>query len=389
MTPIIMPQVGQDIPAGKIVQWLKEENDPVETGEVLLIVESEKASFEVEAEQSGVLLRILHQEGEEVEILKPIGYIGSPGEEIPQVPTREGEPQVEDKPKEKPLPAERQPVAREGEVLASPAARRIAREKGIDLSEIIGSGPGGRITKKDVLSHPGALPSPEGGEDTVIPFGKMRRRIAQRLTQSKQTIPHFYIMLDVDMTAAQQWRASFNTKRGAHITVTDLIIHAAASALRKFPRLNAHVTGESITVKKDINIGVAVAIEDGLLVPVIPNTDQMDLLDISSAARKNAEDARRGMMKPEPVGTFTITSLGMHGVSKFIPIINPPECAILSAGAIESRAVPVDTATGVRQMMTLTLACDHRAVDGTDAAGLLNEIKRNLEQISEIESQKV
>jgi len=390
MIPIIMPQVGQDIPAGKIAQWLKDENDPVQAGEVVLIVESEKASFEVEAEASGVLLKIVHPEGREVPILQPVGYIGKPGERFdeaelaPAAAAPEGSIAGEGEGAEMPPPG--RPA---GRPLASPAARRLAREKGVDLSSLAGTGPEGRITKQDVLAADGrarpeeAPPVVQAGEgDEVVAFGKLRKRLAERLTASKRNIPHFHLLIDVDMTDAMQWRRAFNDAEGVHVTVTDMVVKAVAAGLKAFPRLNAHVDGEKMVLKANVNIGVAVAVEGGLLVPVIGDADSKGLVEISELLKKLAADARRGMVRPEPVGTFTVTSLGMHGVRQFLPIINPPECAILAVGSIVPRAVPVGDGMAVRQVMTLTLACDHRAADGADAAGLLNEIKAGLENVA-------
>ena len=391
MFTVIMPQVGQDIPAGKIVQWIKAEGEPVEVGEVVLVVESEKASFEIEAERAGIVLKILHDEGEEVEILKPLAFIGEPGESVDQIPADTAGPKsasdITSAKPGKPAQTDKPPVP--NRPAASPAARRLATEHAIDLTDVTGTGPGGRITAKDVETHiqPAQAvkqAAPAGGApgDVVVPFGKMRKRIADRLTMSKRTIPHFYLMIDVDMTDALAWRKNYNAEGDTHITVTDLVVKAAASALGKFSRLNGHVTDASLVTKADINIGLAVAVEAGLLVPVIANTDKLSLTEISAAADKIADDARRGMVKPEPVGTFTVTSLGMHNVGQFVPIINPPECAILAVGSAKPRPAVIGDAVVVRNMMTLTLACDHRAVDGAEAAGLLNEIKRNLEEVA-------
>ncbi len=390
MIPIIMPQVGQDIPTGTIVQWLKQENDPVREGEELLVVESEKASFEVEAEQSGILLKIIRREGEEVEILQPVGYIGQPGEKFDQRPAdTAAEPQAavpaaEQARQEQPAPAT-EATALPEKTLASPAVRRLAREKGVELAGIAGTGPGGRILKEDVL----AKGPDEDTEDTIVPFGKIRKGIARRLTLSKQTIPHYYVFVDVDMMDALEWRRCYNAAHGTRITITDLIIKAAAVALRSFPQLNAHVDGQQIVLKKNINIGVAVSVDDGLLVPVIAEADQKSLTEISELSKRNAESARRGVMSAGPLGTFTISSLGMYSVKQFVPIINPPECTILAVASVEPRVVPVPGGIGTRDMMTLTLACDHRAVDGADAAGLLGEIKNNLERILDVQKQWV
>ena len=386
MTPIIMPQIGQDIPTGKIVEWIKGENDAVEKGEVVLIVESEKATFEVEADESGVLANILYQAGEEAEVLKPLAYIVQPGETFaPEAAAEQAaaadtqEPPVQHAAPAVATPDEPPPTAR---LNASPSARRIAREKGVDLAGIEGTGPGGRVIKRDLLDRQASRAGDPASEDKVVPFGKVRKRMAERLTHSKQNIPHFYLLADVDMTDAVAWRKDFNERHGAHITITDLIIKATGRALRQHPRLNAHVQGDKIVLKKQINIGVAVAVEDGLLVPVIAKADKKSLQEISELAHKNAESARRGLIAGRSEGTFTITSLGMYDVRQFVPIINPPECAILAVGAIQPRVVPVGGGTGVREVMALTLACDHRAVDGADAAGLLKDIKENLQSVS-------
>lgn len=387
MIPIAMPQVGQDIPKGTVVQWLKKENDAVNKGETVLTVESEKAVFEVEAEESGVLLRILHREGAEVEILQPVGYIGQPGERCDEtsMPASAGPgPASSIAEKQERVGAEHDEAAQPERLLASPAVRRLAHEKGVDLASLNGTGPDGRILKDDVLKAAGPQPVISADGDTVVPFGKMRMSIARRLTASKQTIPHFYLFIDVDMTAAVQWRHDWNARHGTHITATDLFVKAAAVALRSFPRLNAHTNDQQTTIKKNINIGVAVSVEDGLLVPVIADADQKSLQELSDLSSANAEMARRGVQRPGAVGTFTVSSLGMHGVRQFVPIINPPESAILAVGAIQPRVVPVPGGIGVREMVTLTLACDHRSVDGADAAGLLRKIKEDLEAIEDV-----
>ena len=384
MKPIIMPVMGQDMETGLIVQWIKKENDPVKKGEAILVTESEKASFEVEAEQDGILLKILYPEGSEVEVLKPVGYIGQPGEKYEQ-------PQDKEIDGENAAPV---PIPEQGEaaaspampdkVMASPSAKRIARERGLELVQEMGSGPGGRITKRD-LPQPAADSPPMPVEDVVVPFGKMRKRIAERLTASKRNIPHIYLFENVDMTDTASWRKRLNADHTIKITITDLIIKATAMSLRAFPRLNAHVTEAQITFRKDVNVGVAVAVNDGLLVPVIPNADQLSLTQIAEKSKNNAEAAHRGKMSMGKPGTFTITSLGMFGVRQFVPIINPPECAILAVGAVTAAVVPVPGGIGVRNIMPLTLACDHRAVDGAEAAGLLKEIKKYLEDVATLQ----
>jgi len=379
--PIIMPQVGQDIPSARIIEWRKAEGDPVEAGDVVLVVESDKATFEVEAEESGVLLKVLHAEDEDVAIFTPLAYVGQPGEEFDEAAAGPGETAVG--PAETPVreaaepPAALKPPAKRG-IVASPSARRVAREQGVDLASVRGSGPGGRIIKRDVLAAPAAGPQ-VGARDTVLPFGKMRQRIADRLTKSQRTVPTFVLYVDADMTDTMAWRRAGNEREGARITVTDLIIKASADALAEFERMNAHVYADCMVIRDKVNVGVAVAVEDGLLVPVIPRADAKSLREISALSRKNAEAAARGAIVSDAVGTFTVSSLGMHAVSRFEPIINPPECAILGVGSIEQRVVACDGAIRLRDMMTLTLVCDHRAVDGTYAAAFLNRIKANLE----------
>jgi pyruvate dehydrogenase E2 component (dihydrolipoamide acetyltransferase) len=409
MKAIIMPQVGQDVPDAVISQWLKQENDRVEKGDVILVVESDKASFEIEAECSGVLRQLLYRQGDRVEVFKPLAYIGEIGEAPPPVSN------------EQPGAAAALVTVVESSGLAveprrstpaaSPSARRLAQELGINLTQIQGTGPGNRIIKRDVLAAASsaskapkepqaerllrsasglsleAQAGPQGRRrleesealEKVIAFSRVRKVIADRLSLSKRTIPHFHLFVEVDMTDAIAWRSETKAEEGTRITITDLVVHAAAQTLLDFPRLNAHVQEDRLVLRKNINLGVAVAVEDGLLVPVIPNAGSLSLNEIAESSRKNAEAARHGVVDSRLTGTFTVSSLGMHGVSRFLPIINPPECAILGVGAAEPRVMPVPGGIGVRQMMTLDLACDHRAVDGSYAAGFLNRLKAFLE----------
>lgn len=398
MTPIIMPQIGQDSPRGKIVEWLKKENDPVAKGEVVLTVESDKAVFEITAERAGVLLKVLYPADTEVDILQPVAYIGDAGEKAPgAAPAATAKPAAEaaSVPAATPSPAPAATPPRTEAPPASPAVRRLARERNVDLQAVRGTGPGGRITLQDVeaAARPAApAPSAPPVGDTVVPFDRMRQRIADRLTQSVQTVPHFHLFIDVDMTAAQERRAAANRAPDAHLTVTDLLIKAAALSLREFPRLNAFVERDRMILKSRVNIGVATATGDGsaegaggLLVPVVPDADRLGLREISNLSRKISADARRGVIDLAQPATFTISSLGKYGVSRFLPIINPPEAAILAVGTIGPRLVPA-TGGGAaqREMMSLTLACDHRAVDGTYAARFLQALQRRLETLDGI-----
>jgi pyruvate dehydrogenase E2 component (dihydrolipoamide acetyltransferase) len=377
---VMMPQVGQDIETATIVEWHKKENDTVNKGDVIATVESDKASFDVEAYESGVLLKRLYEEGQEVKVLTPIAYLGRQGESVEEVPAtvQVNHPQAA-------LEAATQPDSSvsadkcQGQLKAkaSPSARRLAKEKGIDLKNVTGTGPGGRITSQDLLN------ACEDGKDTdadeVIPFSPMRARIAERLTRSKQTIPHFYLFTEVDMAEVLARRRQLNEDQDVKITVTDMIIKAVALALREYPKMNAHVVDNKVVVKKNVNIGVAVSVPDGLAVPVIPDADTKTLIQISQESRQNTEAMRAGKLLSTAVSSFTVSNLGMYKVDMFLPIINPPECAILAIGQIAEKPAVVQGNLAARSLMNITLACDHRAVDGTIAARFLEKIKQQLE----------
>jgi pyruvate dehydrogenase E2 component (dihydrolipoamide acetyltransferase) len=374
-TAVIMPQVGQDIETAIIVDWIKKENDPIKKGDIIATIESDKATFDVEAYESGVLLKILYKEGDEVRVLTPIAYIGQPGEKVvtdappadtPSAPAADNI-----------APSIAEPKGEHRGPAASPSAKRLAREKGIDLKTVTGTGPGGRITKEDVLNTIQNIPGTD--TDEVIPFSPMRARIAERLSRSKQTIPHFILFADIDMTEANNRRKQFNESQGIKITVTDMIVKAVANTLCEFPHMNAHVAHDKIILKKAVNVGVAVSVTDGLAVPVIAEANTKTLIQISQESRKNTEAIRKGKLLSNAIGSFTVSNLGMHAVDKFLPIINPPECAILALGQAVKKPAVVNGALWIRHIMTATLACDHRAVDGTMAARFLETIKHHLE----------
>ncbi|MBD3287666.1 biotin/lipoyl-binding protein [candidate division KSB1 bacterium] len=397
--PVIMPQVGQDVESGFIGEWFVKEGEYVEKGDIIASIESEKATFDLEVYESGHILKILFEPGEEVKTLEPVAYIGEKGEAVPDdgesdsvAEKTEGRNTTEDGSKET---ATQKNSSR---VFASPSARRVAKEQRISLDGIEGSGPGGRIVKKDVLAaaeDDGAtrIEKPSIAEeiqeeslatDLEIPFTKMRKKIAERLILSKQTIPHFYLFIDIDMTAALEWRAVFNKNATVKITVNDMIVKSVAASLEKYPRLNAHVIENKIVQRKDINVGVAVSIDDGLIVPVIPKANEKSLSEISATSRKNTEGARQGVLKTPAVGTFTISNLGMYAISGFVPIINPPECGIIGIGKIDKKVVVRErNSIGFADVMNVSIACDHRAVDGSYAAQFLNSIKDYLEKFDQ------
>ncbi len=431
-TTINMPQVGQDIETARIIEWHFKPGDEVREGDVLATVESDKASFEVEIFEPGVILELFFEEGDEAEVLKPIALIGQKGEKMDTLTIEENiEVAWKEKNQEKEILIEdNKPRQQNGKLFASPSARRIAKENNLDLIEVYGTGPNKRIIKKDVLDflkekpkvaritplakkiaedfgldykeisgsgHEGRVVKQDilssavmrksniiapSSEDRVIHFDKMRKRIAERLGFSKMTIPHYYLFMDVDFSNVVEWRKTTNEKLGLKISVNDIIVKVVADTLNVFPEMNAHVDDEKIVVKPDINMGVAVSTAVGLLVPVIPNANQLNIGEIHETSKKNAEDARRGVVNFTKPGTFTVSNLGMYGISRFLPIINPPECAILSVGSIEKKVMPANNGIKIIDSLTLGLACDHRAVDGAMASQFLSKIKEDIENYS-------
>jgi len=427
---INMPQVGQDIEFAKIIEWHVGEGDVVKEGDIVATVESDKASFEVETSVAGIVLRLLFQEGDEAAVFKAIAYIGQKDESSPDenIETPKTEEKIETK--NEISSAKMSEEIKPKGLFSSPSARRLAKERNLDLSEIKSSGPDGRIVKrdieayfelnksekrstpvakkiaeetgihiglvqgtgyagrvmkKDVISSISPVKSAilkEIPGDLVVLFLKARKRAAERLSFSKLTIPHYYIFSEVDVTNTLKWRKTTNSNLGTKISVNDIIIKSSAEALRKFPELNSWVDDEKMLLKPEINIGVAVSTPAGLLVPVIPDADRLNLIAINSRSRKNSEDARRGIINMDKPGTFTISNLGMYGVSRFLPIINPPECAILSVGASEKKVVPKDGEIIIIDCITLGLVCDHRAVDGAKAAEFLSCLKEIIEKFS-------
>jgi pyruvate dehydrogenase E2 component (dihydrolipoamide acetyltransferase) len=398
MTPVVMPQVGQDIERGTVVKWMKRPGDPVRKGELVLVVESEKATFDVEADTDGVLLQQLFKEGDEAKVLEPVGWIGAPGEAAAETTAGNsaapaGAPSPASPVSSAPAGAAAPASHTAGRVSSSPSARRTAREMGTTLEGVSGTGPGGRIVRRDVLAAaPPAGPRPKvdkaparSGVDEVVPFDRIRKVTAERLSLAARTIPHFFLDRDIDVEAALAWRKEYNSRHGCHVSVTDLVCRAAVIALGEFPRLNAHVADDRLTLKAHLNLGVAVATDRGLFVPVIADADRLGLRDLAEQARHLAEAARAGRYAPGAAGTFTVTSLGMHRIRAFHPIINPPECAILAVGEASPRVVAVEGMIGVRSTMTVTLACDHRAVDGASAASFLARLAAALLRPAELD----
>jgi pyruvate dehydrogenase E2 component (dihydrolipoamide acetyltransferase) len=413
---VTLPRLGQGMESGTIVKWLKSEGEKVEKGEPLYELDTEKVTQEVEADVAGVVLKILASEGQEIEVGKAVAVIGEEGEEVaeePESPDRvepdEGgaETGVE-KPAEAPAREEERERGREagpegpsqpqqaapavdgGRVKASPLARRIAKERGIDLGSLRGTGPEGRIVAEDVeragtTAAPGvAAPAAAPGEVEVVELTRMRQTIARRLTEAWQA-PHFQIEMSADMRAAIRLRETLvaRTKEGGvRPTYSDILTKVCALALMRHRSINAHFTDGKVHLFPTANIGIAVAIPDGLIVPVIPSCEARTIPQIAEARADIVERARGGKLQTADLvnGTFTISNLGMYGVERFIAVLNPPQVTILAVGAIEERAVVEDGQVVAQPRMELTLSCDHRAVDGASASEFLADVRAFLEE---------
>lgn len=388
-TSVIMPALGMAQDTGRVLKWLKQPGERVEKGELLLEVETDKATVELEAAASGILSDIIAREGEEVPIGQEIAKILSPEEAATsqsqppsQVETESAfvAPPVMPKAATRPEPttvsspplATELPTSTPFRLLpASPRARRMLRERGIDLAAVKGTGPDGAVIEADVLAAYPAHVSPAISQTSNV--GTIWRLMAERTTQSWVTTPHFYLQREVNATRLVTWRAAAQKRYEVKISYTDLLLKLTSFALRQHPRLNASWSNNAIVMNSEINIGIAVAISDGLVVPVIHRTDQLGLRELATQSKELVSRARAGKLTIEQVqgGTFTISNLGMYEVDSFNAIINAPQAAILAVGRIGDRIVPIGRRPTVQPMMTLTLSCDHRVVDGATAAEFL------------------
>ncbi len=417
-TNILMPALSPTMTEGTLARWLKKEGDQVRSGDVLAEIETDKATMEVEAVDEGILSRILVPDGTaNVKVNEPIGVMDGDGSEAPAAkpaPKAEAAPAT---PTPTPAPAPAPvaaPVAAKAEhtgdrVFASPLARRMAQQAGLDLSKVHGTGPNGRIVRADIEGHrpateaaapkaaaapapvmalPAKGPSSTGpitAPHTLVPNSTMRRVIAKRLTESHQQVPTFYVTMDIELDALLKLRADLNGRApkegGFKLSVNDLVIKACAVALRRVPGLNASWTEEAIAHYTDVDISVAVSIPDGLITPIIRQADQRGLVSISAAMKDLAARAKTGKLKPEEFqgGGFSISNLGMFGVKEFTAIINPPQAAILAVGAGEPRAVVKDGALAVATVMSCTLSVDHRVADGATGAQWMAAFKAIIE----------
>ena len=447
-TPIIMPKFGQMTEEGSIVEWFKREGDTVAKGDVLFTIETDKSTMDVECFEAGTLLKILVQPGVNVPVQSVVGFLGQPGEVIPDVaaPTVvpppvpaapapfvaiqasqpaaapagvPASPAADTNAKPAPVSPPPAPAATQSFLKISPRAAALARDCVIDPSRITGSGPGGRIVEKDVQTYlagrgydrlrisPTAktLAAKEkidiltvessGDSDRIMvedirralaerpkPMSRMRQVIAQRLAQSFREIPHFYVTVVVDMTDLIAYRGQLKAA-GATYTVTDFIAEAVVLTLQEFPDVNSSTDGKAVSWRSHVNLGIAVSLEQGLVVPVIQRADQLSLRALAQRSRELAEKARAGKATPDELSgsTFTISNMGMLDVENFSAIINPGESAILAVSSTLPTPVVRDGKVVVRQVMKLTLSCDHRVVDGALGARFVNAIKQKLEDL--------
>jgi pyruvate dehydrogenase E2 component (dihydrolipoyllysine-residue acetyltransferase) len=407
-TEIKLPRLGQGMESGTIVKWLKSEGDNVEKGEPLYELDTDKVTQEVESDAAGVLLKIAIESGE-VEVGKTIAVIGEQGEavEVSEDAREEGSPaRAREQEREEGRLASSEageqvtqlrPAAEAngGRIKASPLARRIARERGIELSAVAGTGPEGRVVAEDVervaasagappaavLAAPEPVPPPGGVE--VQQLSSMRKTIARRLTEAWQA-PVFQLGITVDMARAQDLRERLVERHGDGVkpTISDLLTKIVAAALMRHREVNALYRGDSIELYPTANIGIAVAVPNGLVVPVIQGCERKTIAEIAAARAELVERARAGKLQQGDLdgGTFTISNLGMYGIERFIAVLNPPQAAILAVGSIEDKVVAVDGAPTVRPRLELTLTCDHRAVDGAAGAEFLRDVKALLEE---------
>jgi len=396
-TEVILPRLGQGMETGTIVRWLKSEGDPVAKGEPLFELDTDKVTQEVEAEASGVLLKIAVAGGE-VPVGRTVAFIGTEGEDVPdEVAPEPGAPQeasAPEPPSNSLLQAQEAPTSESsgnGRIKASPLARRLARERGIELGSLRGTGPEGRIVAEDVEHAEAGAPTAPSNSLLQAPFASgevgrvsltnVRKTIARRLTEAWQ-IPVFQLQASADMTRANALVAKLRERDpDVRITVTDVLTKVSAQALMRHREVNAEFTEDAILLHPNANVGIAVAAPQGLVVPVIRGAERLSLAEIAAARADVVGRARDNKLRADDLegGTFTISNLGMYAVESFTAVLNPPQAAIVAVGATEDRVVPVDGELAVRPMLTLTVTFDHRAVDGAPAAAFLQTLKESLE----------
>ncbi|MCV7284613.1 2-oxo acid dehydrogenase subunit E2 [Mycolicibacterium wolinskyi] len=389
MPEITMPRLSDTMEEGVIIAWHKNIGDRVERGDILAEIETDKAIMELESYDEGILERMLAGEGDRVPIGIPIAVIGDgsgASTEPVGAPTPAPAPAATPP---APAPAPAAPQASGDRPKASPLARKIAAENGVDLAAVTGSGPGGRIIRKDVENvrpaETPAAPTPVEGDFDAVPLTTLQRVAAKRLTESKQTAPHFYLTAAVDVTALLAFRETVNDSLraadGPKVSVNDFIVRAVASALRSNPGVNVSFGGDVLLHHHGVHIGVAVAVEAGLVVPVVRDADRKSVSQIAVETKEMAGRARIGKLRADEMsgGTFTISNLGMFGIEQFAAVINPPEAAILAVGAATDELRLIDGEVVARKILRLTLSADHRAIDGATGAVFLRDLTTLLE----------
>jgi pyruvate dehydrogenase E2 component (dihydrolipoamide acetyltransferase) len=388
---VVMPALEMAQETGKLVSWRKKEGENVTKGELLLEVETDKAVMEIESPADGVLAGIRVREGAVVPVGQTIAWILRPGEAVPSevVPPPAAISPAAIQIKASNRDAISSPQQPEGAgARVSPKARRLAKERGVDLSRVRGSGPGGEILTSDILAFvesPSAAPPGTGLE----PLSSTTRIMAERTTESWTTVPHFFVVREVDagalLAARDRLGPTIEHARGVKLTYTDLLVAVVARTLLKHPRVNGKWTKDGILLNSEVNIGVAMAINEGVVAAVIHNAARLDLGEIAVQRRDLTERARAGRLRPVDIAnaTFTVSNLGMYHVDAFSAIISPPQAAILAVGSISDRVVPVDGVPGIRPMMTLTLSSDHRVLDGARAAAFLDDVAVTIRQPEE------
>lgn len=438
-TNVTMPSMGFDMTEGKVSRWLKKVGDPVTRNETIGEIETEKATVDLTAPVDGVFAQIIVQPGETVPVNTPIAVIAAAGETVggsAPAPAARSQPQTQAPPAAPPdAPLDKQeeaappsatetpaqtssapvptaeaapaaaPTTTNGRIKASPLAKNVAKAQGVDLASLAGTGPNGRIIERDVLkavqargSAPALAPvasKPAPATPIVVPtqaqlaagelpMSKMRQVIARRLQESKSTIPHFYLTMEIFMDEAMKLRSQLNAMAASDaekLSVNDLVVASAARILRKFPNVNAYYKGDRLEMHDAINVGVAVSVDDGLLTPVLHDADKKSLKQIAVETKEMAARARANKMKPDDLGpgTFTISNLGMFGIEEFAAIINPPESTILAVGVVKKVPVVIEDEIKIAQVMKVTSSVDHRVVDGALGARFLQELKKLLE----------
>jgi pyruvate dehydrogenase E2 component (dihydrolipoamide acetyltransferase) len=412
---IQLPALSPTMSEGRITKWLKKEGDVVKSGDALAECETDKSNLEIESTDSGTLLKIVVPGGSTAPIGGVIGWLGKPGEAIPDAPpppsaaspvaaaptvapaaAKPAAAPVASAVPPRPKPVAAAPAAPAERVRVSPLARKMAESQGIDLSAVAGSGPNGRIIKRDVeeaMSAPPpaaargksapvifrATPGVRQAPDT-LPVTQMRKVIAQRLTEVKPGVPHFYLTIDVEMDQAMKIREEAKAQE-LKVSVNDIVVKATAMAVRRFPRINQIFAGDHIEQLHTVDVGIAVAIEDGLITPIVRDADVKGIAEIAAEVRDLAERAKKKALKPDEYtgGSITVSNLGMYGIDQFVAILNPPQAAILAVGRVEPKVVVRNDQMVIRQMMSITLSGDHRVIDGAVGAQYLQELRNLLE----------